>query len=127
MKVEKLDHVHIYTLDLEKARKFWEDLLGSKFDDQVNSIPELGTRFIKHPMGIGLVEATSPDGVVARAIEKRGEGLSGISLKVADIEQAIAEMQAKGLRLTGRATVGAKKEAFFHPKDAFGVAIELTE
>ncbi|MFC1999339.1 VOC family protein [Chloroflexota bacterium] len=128
MKVEKLDHIHIYVKDLEKAIKFFEDILGIKF---------LGTKTWEQygggireafaPPGILLLEGTNPDSDVTKVIEMRGEGLHGISLKVANIDEGIAELQSKGMRFLNKYEVGRVKEALFHPKDSFGVCIELGE
>ena len=126
MKVEKIDHLHIAVNDLDKATSFFEDILGTKFGETLH-VPDWDLRSRLDPLGIELIQPTSPDGVIAKFIERRGEGLCAISLKVPDIEEAIEELQAKGLRLVSRVNLGNLKEAQFHPKDAYGVMIELAE
>ena len=124
MKVEGIDHIHIYVKDLDKAAKFFGDLLESRVSDPP-IIDQVKGVFL--PLGIELISSLTPDGPVARAIEAGGEGLKGISLKVPNIKEAIEEMKSKGIRQVGWAKVGKLQEAQFHPKDTFGVMIELCQ
>ncbi len=129
MKIEKIDHVHLYVKDLEKAIKRFEDLLGVKFGEvMTEGLEDLGVKGAFALPGLDVSQATSPDSPVAKVIERMGEGLvGGASFKVADIEAGIAELQSKGMRLLGRIDIGGLKEAWFHPKDAHGLLIELCE
>ena len=126
MRVERIDHIHIAVRNLDQAIKFFSDALGTTFSDIIVD-KTFALRSVLDPLGIELLESTSPEGVIAKFLEKRGEGLHAISLKVPDIEDAIAELKARGLRMVGRNDTGKLKEAQFHPKDAFGVLIELCE
>lgn len=126
MKVQKVDHIHIYVNDLDTAISFWSDVLGTKFTDVVVE-EEWRFKATMEPLGIELVSPTTPDSVVGRTLKSRGEGLAAISLKVPDIEEATRELEAKGLRVVGRMQHGGLKEVQFHPKDAYGVMIELAE
>jgi methylmalonyl-CoA epimerase len=126
MKVEKIDHVHVYVKDLERAKNFFEDIFGTKFSEPIIAEPfQVKSRI--DPLGLELLEATSPESPIARHIEKRGEGIVAIAVKVPDIEAAIQELEAKGLRLVGRIQLGGIKEAQFHPKDTYGMMVELCE
>ncbi|MFC1999360.1 VOC family protein [Chloroflexota bacterium] len=129
MKIEKLDHVHIFVRDLDAAIRRFEDLLGVKFEEPVTEdLQQFGARAAFALPGLDVGQPTSPDSSVAKVIDRMGEGLvGGVSFKVADIEPAIAELQSKGMTLLGRLEIGGIKEAWFHPKDAFGLAIELCE
>ena len=128
MKVEKLDHVHIYVKDIEKAVQFFEDLLGIKFGP-IYAWEKWALKECHAPPGLLFTQPMSPDDAMAAAkfIERKGEGLAAISLKVPDIEAGIAKLQSKGLRLKGKVQVGNVKEAMFDPEDSFGVEIELCE
>lgn len=126
MKTEKLDHVHIYVKDLEKAKSLFEDILGTRFSEIIYAEPfQVKSRL--DPLGLEILQATSPDSPIAKHIEKRGEGITAISVKVSDIEQAIKDLEAKGLKLVGRISQSGIQEAQFHPKDTFGVMIELCQ
>ena len=126
MKVEKIDHVHIFVKDLDKAIQFFEKALGTKFTEPGSS-ENLDAKTTMDPIGLELIEGVSKDGAVAKTIERRGEGLAAISLKVPDIEAAIAHIESLGIRLVRRIESGKIKEAQFHPKDTFGVMLELCE
>lgn len=126
MKVERIDHIHVAVKDLDKAISFFSQILGTNFSNTIN-VEKYTLKSVISPLGLELIESTSPEGVIAKFIERKGEGVSAISFKVPNLEEAIAELQSKGLRLVGRVEQGRLKEAQFHPKDAFGVMIELCE
>ena len=124
MKVEKINYVQIMVKDPEKAGKFFADLFSTEFT-AVHESKELDARLMmSSSLGIELLSPLTPDGPVATALERRGEGLSMLSLKVANVEEAAAEMESKGIRRIGQRRTGA---ALFHPKDSYGVMIELLE
>ena len=79
------------------------------------------------PVGIELIQPTSPNSVVAKFIDRRGEGVHAISLKVPDIDEAVAEAEAKGIRCAARVELPMIREAELHPKDTHGVQIELCQ
>ena len=126
MKVEKINHVMIYVRDLEGARKFFADLLDTEFSEPIK-IKEADAISSMDPLGLELVTPLTPDGVSARAMERRGEGLALLSLKVPNIDEAIAEMKSRGIRLVAWIERPKMKAAIFHPKDTYGMMIELTE
>lgn len=127
MKVEKIDHLHVYVKDLDKAVAFFSNVLGTKFAGPMEAKAPLNLRTYLDPLGIELVAGTTPDGLVAKTIEKKGEGLTAICFKVPNLDEAVAELQAKGLKLVGTLSMGNLREAQFHPKDSYGVMIELCE
>ena len=126
MKVEKIHHVAILVKDLEKAGKLYSDLFGMEFSGPYEQ-EALDVRFLSSPLGINLVAPLTPGGPSAKALERRGEGLSMLIFNVPDIEEAIADMESHGVRLVGREERPDSKTATFHPKDLCGVFIELME
>lgn len=126
MEVERIDHIHVFVKDLEKAVTFFEDILGSTFSEMRHN-EELQLNWRMNTLGLELLSSSSPDGAVAKLVERKGEGLAGISLKVDNIEEAVSELQSHGIRLISRYEGGILKEADFHPKDCFGVVMELCE
>ncbi|MCG2695594.1 methylmalonyl-CoA epimerase, partial [Candidatus Parcubacteria bacterium] len=79
---------------------------------------------------IELLETTDPDGPIGRYLEKRGEGIHHIALRVENIEEALKELKEKGVRLVDekpRKGAGGAKIAFLHPKATNGVLVELCE
>ena len=126
MRVQKLDHIHIYVNELEKAVRFFSEILGTKFSEVVEK-PGWDFKLAMEPLGLELVQPTSPEGGTARAMQKRGEGIFMVSFKVPNLDEAVAEMEAKGMRVINRIQDGKLREVQFHPRDAHGVMIELAE
>ena len=126
MKIEKIDHVAILVEDVGKAERFFADLFETKFA-ALGEAKELDITSMMEPSGIEIAQPLSPDGVSARTLKNRGEGLSLLSLKVTNLDEAMAEMKSRGIRLTGQMQSGRMRAAIYHPKDAYGVMIELIE
>lgn len=126
MKIEKIDHVAILVEDVEKAEKFFADLFETKFA-ALGEVKEMDITSMMEPSGIEIIQPLSPDGVSARTLKNRGEGLSLLSLKVSNLDEAMAEMKSRGIRLTGQVQSGGMRAAIYHPKDTYGVMIELIE
>jgi len=125
MKIEKIDHVAILVNDLKEAEGFFSDLFQTRFQS-LGEIKEVDARSMMDPIGIELIEPLTSDGATSRILEKRGEGLTLISLKVSNLDEAMEEMKAKGIRLVAEKH-GNVRLALYHPKDLHGVMIELIE
>jgi methylmalonyl-CoA/ethylmalonyl-CoA epimerase len=79
---------------------------------------------------VELLQSTHVDGPVAKFIEAKGEGIQHIAYRVENIEEALAELKAKGIRLIDekpRKGAGGAKIAFIHPKETNGVLVEICE
>src|SRR5262249_39117359 len=77
-----------------------------------------------------LLEPTNPSSPIAKFLEKRGEGIHHVCLRVDDIEAEIARLRQEGFEFVGaapRAGAGGHKVAFVHPKSAGGILVELSE
>jgi methylmalonyl-CoA/ethylmalonyl-CoA epimerase len=131
MKVNKIDHFCIAVKDLDAARKIWEPILGKpQPDDPYVDEPEKirVARYWLGDVGFELMESTSPDGDVAKFIEKRGEGVMLIGLNVDNTREAMEELQGKGYRFIGGVRPFRDCEfAFVHPKEVNGVLLELID
>ena len=131
MKLNKIDHICIAVRDLEQARKVWEPVLGkSEPDDAYVDEPEKirVARYMVGEVGFELMESTSPDGDVAKFIDKHGEGVMLISFNVDDTREAIDELKPKGYPFIGGARPFRDCEfAFIHPKKMNGVLLELID
>jgi methylmalonyl-CoA/ethylmalonyl-CoA epimerase len=132
MKVLKIDHLGIAVHSIEEAKKFFQDTLGLKFEGS-ETVTEQKVTTAFFPVGdseVELLESTAPDGPIAKYLEKRGEGIQHIAFRVENIEEALAELKEKGIRLIDekpRLGAGGAKIAFLHPKSTHGVLIELSE
>lgn len=129
--INRIDHIGIAVKSIEDALKLYTDALGLEVKDiEIVEAQKVRTAII--PVGeskIELIESTDPEGVIARYIEKRGEGLHHLALAVSDIEQALDDLQSKEVSLIDEKPRGGVEDsriAFLHPKAA-GVLIELVE
>lgn len=132
MHVKRIDHLGIAVADVAAARKVYEDLLGLQLTRE-EVVTDQGVRTYFYPIAgvkLELLESITPDGPIARHAEKRGAGLQHLAVEVDDIEAAIRELKAKGVRMldeTPRKGVENSRIAFVHPKDTHGVLLELVE
>ena len=127
-----LDHVGVAVRDLAEALAFYRDALGLEVAASENVASQgLTAHFLQTgATRLELLEPTSPDSVIARYIEKRGPGLHHITLRVANLDQVLSHLMARGVRLVGEAgRTGAEgaRIAFIHPSSAHGVLVELKE
>lgn len=130
--VEKIDHIGIAVKDLNESLKVYTEILGLK-STGVETVTEQKVNVAFIPIGeseIELLESTEPDGAVAKFIEKNGEGIQHIALRVDNIEKTLEDLKARGVRLIDekpRKGAGGARIAFIHPKATNGILIELCE
>ncbi len=129
--IKKIDHIGVAVKDLESAMEVYKKL-GFEIEG-IEEVREQKVKVAMLPVGeskIELIEATSDDSVIARFVEKKGEGIHHIAVNVDDIEKALDSAKAQGLQLIDekpRIGVGGKKIAFVHPKSTKGVLLEFVE
>lgn len=130
MNKPKLDHIGIAVRSLDAAKVY--EALGLT----IGHVETVETQKVKTAfLSVGdsqleLLEPTGPDSTVAKFIEKRGEGIHHICLRVDNIEAHLETLKAQGYRLINEAPVpGAHncRVAFLHPSAGNGVLIELSE
>ncbi len=131
MKVNKIDHICIAVRDLEAARKIWEPVLGkSAPDDAYLDEPEKirVARYWLGGVGFELMESLTPDGEVAKFIERRGEGVMLISLNVDSTRESVSELAARSYPIIGGIREFRDCEfAFVHPRKMNGVLLEIID
>ena len=127
-----LDHIGIAVRDLPAALAFYRDALGLDIEAPEEIASErVRAHFIPvGPSSLELLEATAPDSSIAKYVEKRGPGLHHITLRVEDINAALAQLKIRGAKLIDeqprRGAQGALV-AFVHPSSADGVLVELKQ
>ena len=132
MNVICVDHIGIRVMDIDETIKFYEETLGVKCTG-TEVVEEQKVRVAFMPLGdceLEFLESTAPDGPIARFIDKNGEGIQHIALRVDDIEGALKEMEEKGIRMidtTPRYGAGNARIAFMHPKATKGILLELSQ
>jgi len=128
--MQKVEHIGIAVKKLDEAVPLYEKLLNSPcYKTELVETEKVNTAFFKHgETKIELLESTDPDGVIARFINKKGEGLHHIAFAVADIEAEMERLKKEGfVLLNDKPKPGAdnKLVCFLHPKHTNGVLIEL--
>ena len=132
MKILKIDHLGIAVNSIEDGKNFWAQTLGLHFEG-AETVAEQKVTTAFFPVGeseVELLESTSPDGPVAKFIEKKGTGFQHVAFRVENIEEALEELKGKGIQLIDqkpRIGAGGAKIAFLHPKATGGVLVELCE
>jgi methylmalonyl-CoA/ethylmalonyl-CoA epimerase len=136
MKTKKIDHVSIAVRNLGEARKVWEPVLGKPAPDDVylDEIEQIRVaRYSLAGVGFELMESTTPDGPVAKWIEKNGEGVMVVSFNVDDTREAVRELDSRDYPVIptpkGEKTrpFRGREFAFVHPKKMNNVLLELID
>ncbi|MDR4987686.1 MAG: methylmalonyl-CoA epimerase [Bacteroidales bacterium] len=132
MNISHIEHIGIAVSNLEESIRFYEDVLGLK----CYSIEEVADQkvrtafFMVGQTKVELLESTDPEGPIGKFIEKKGEGVHHMAFAVKGIEDALARLDERGIRLIDKAPrKGAEglDIAFLHPKSTHGVLMELCE
>jgi len=130
--LEKIDHIGIAVKSVKETGELLSNILGLKVvGEEIVEEQKVKVAFL--PLGdseLELLESTSPEGPIARFIEKKGEGIQHIAFRVNNIEEVLEKLKKKGVRLIDekqRYGAGGTKIAFLHPKSTNGILIELCE
>lgn len=132
MKLDKVEHIGIAVKDIGKAAKFYEDVLGCHVSEEIDVRErKLRIAFIDiSGVKLEFLMPTDEESVLAKFIDKRGEGIHHICFEVEDVEGAVVELKEKGVELVDdepRTGAEGKKIIFIKPKSTHGVLIELKE
>jgi methylmalonyl-CoA epimerase len=128
VKAIKVHHIALAVTDLAAALKFFRDTLGARVIKEDISQEE-NRKAVFLTLGnvcLELMQPLSAEGALAKFIEKRGQGIHSLGIQVEDFDAAAAELEAEGINLVGRQE-HPFKYAFTHPKNSFGVMLELSE
>ncbi len=128
--IKRISHLGMAVKNLEEARELYRSVLKLESTDPIKG----GEGTIKVSMvkvGDVLIELLQPigsEGVMAKFLEKRGEGFHHICYEVDDINAEIASLKAAGIEVLGEPKPGAEgMSVFLHPRGTHGVLVELVE
>ena len=132
MKAKRIDHICIAVSNLDEAKKIYEDVLGLElYCEYIADSEKIRVaRYYLGDVALELMESTSPDGEVAKFIEKRGEGVFLISYAVDNVEDKIKELKDKGYKLIDnkpRELFGNRYAFINPPKEMCGVLTEICD
>lgn len=128
--MQKIEHIGIAVKSLAVSIPLYEKLLRTAcYKTESVESEKVKTAFFKlADSKIELLESTDPEGVIARFIEKKGEGLHHIAFEVADIEAEMERLKKEGfILLHEKPKPGADNKwvCFLHPKSTNGVLVEI--
>lgn len=130
--MNKIEHIGIAVKNLEEANELYAKLFGKpSYKTEVVESENVKTSFFKVGNNkIELLEATEEDSIIAKFIEKKGEGMHHIAFEVENINEEIKRLKSEGfVVLSDVPKQGAdnKLVVFLHPKSTNGVLIELCQ
>ncbi len=128
----KVEHIGIAVKDLAISIPIYEKLLNTPcYKQETVASEKVITAFFQNgPNKIELLQSTDPEGVIAKFVEKKGEGMHHIAFAVDDIEAEMQRLQNEGfVLLNASPKFGAdnKLVCFIHPKGTGGVLMELCQ
>jgi methylmalonyl-CoA/ethylmalonyl-CoA epimerase len=137
VKVKRVERIALAVRELEPARDFFSRVLGAEFQP-VEDVPDQGFRYQPFTVAGFTLELLCPyrdDSVIARFLRERGPGVHHVSFEVEDLDQAIAELSRDGVPAVHRLEYPPGvdfeghhwREAFIHPRTAFGVLLHVCE
>ncbi len=132
MQILRINHLGIASPTLDEAMGRMGRLFGMEAD-HVEEVAEQRVRTAFFPVGpstLEYLEATDPEGPVGKFLEKRGPGIHHVAFEVDDVDAAVQELLAKGVRMIDkepRAGAHGCRIAFIHPAETGGVLMELCQ
>ena len=129
---KKIDHIGVAVKSIDKSLHIFRDALGIECIGE-ETVKDQNVKVAFLPVGeseIELLESTSPEGNIAKYIEKRGEGIHHIAFKVDNLSTLLKDLHKKGIKLIDREPrigAGGTQIAFLHPKSTNGILVELCE
>ncbi|MFW6277025.1 MAG: methylmalonyl-CoA epimerase [Prolixibacteraceae bacterium] len=130
MNISHIEHIGIAVNSLDEAIPFYEEKLGMKcYAVEEVKDQKVKTAFFKvGETKIELLESTDPEGPIGKFLEKKGQGIHHLAFAVDNVDESLAELEEKGVRLIDKsARKGAEglNIGFLHPKSTMGVLTEI--
>lgn len=129
--MNRIDHLGIAVKSLDQALGFYRDQLGLEVSlRETVEVEKVNVAML--PLGeprIELLEPTVADSVIGKFLEKRGEGLHHVAIRVPDLHASVERLKTAGARLLNepRAGAGGHLYVFVHPSSTGGVLLELIQ
>ncbi|MCE4566470.1 methylmalonyl-CoA epimerase [Maribellus sp. CM-23] len=130
MNISHIEHIGIAVNSIDEAIPYYENMLGLK----CYAVEEVADQKVKTAFfmvgdtKIELLESTDPEGPIGKFIEKKGPGVHHLAFAVDNVNDSLAELEEKGVRLIDqKARKGAEglNIGFLHPKSTMGVLTEI--
>ncbi len=125
----RIEHIGIAVKNLTNSIPLFEKLLNCQcYKIELVENEKVNTAFFQTgETKIELLESTDAEGVIAKFISNKGEGVHHLAFAVADLEAEMRRLREAGFTLLGNPKKGAdnKLVCFLHPKNTNGILIEL--
>ena len=128
--IKKVDHIAIAVKNLQEARKKFEELYGAKFIvEKTNQEENYKVAIFRVGENIfSMLESTSPEGFVAKHIERYGESIQHMGVEVDNMKEFVEHLLSKGVKTSGYKEIeGVRKEALVGARNAFGIILQVFE
>lgn len=130
--MQQIEHIGIAVKSLATAIPLFEKLLNTPcYKTETVASEQVNTAFFKvEDSKIELLESSNADGVIAKFVDRKGEGMHHIAFEVADIEAEMKRLVGEGFTLlneTPKLGADNKLVCFLHPKGTNGVLVELCQ
>lgn len=129
--IKKVDHITFAVKSLEETGKRIKEVYGAEF---IMNVENKEGKYIcdMYSIGgdliIGLLESTSPDGFVAKHLERCGESLQHIGVDVEDLGESLKRFEAAGIKYSNYSEIaGIRKEVLVSAKNGFGSILQIME
>jgi len=130
--IERIDHVAVAVKDHDAALQFFRDVLGAVPGEKFKASDR---NFYWQTLALGdlsrleLISPSGPDSFLDGFLAKKDGGVHHITLQTPNLEAMLKKLEAHGVPYFGKHAYpdGSWKEVFVHPKDAFGVLVQISE
>ena len=127
--LKRVNHIGIAVRNMDEAREFWSKIFGVETPPPITESDMKVCMIRLEDVLIELLAPIGNEGVMAKFIEKHGEGIHHICYEVENVYSAVKELAARGMELVDKEPrEGAEgKIAFLHPKSTHGVLTEIVQ
>ena len=127
--MKQIDHIAIAVKSLQESIKVYTSLLGVETELETITAEKVNTAvYDLDGVSLELIEPIGDDSPITKFLQKKGEGLHHVCLKVDSLEETMTELKEKGIDIideTPKIGAGGTKIVFIHPKSTGGVLFEL--
>jgi methylmalonyl-CoA/ethylmalonyl-CoA epimerase len=130
--IERIDHVAIAVRDHDAALQFFQSILGAIAGKKFKASDR---NFYWQTLALGdlsrleLISPAGPDSFLDTFLEKKEVGFHHITLQTPSLKETLKKLDDAQVPYFGKHEYpdGSWKEVFIHPRDAFGVLIQISE
>lgn len=132
MKLLRINHLGIASPSLSETMASLQRIFGLTAG-HIEEVPDQKVRTAFYPVGestLEYLESTDPEGPVGKFLQKRGPGIHHLAFEVDDVDEAVKELLAKGVRMIDQAPrqgAHGNRIAFLHPSETGGVLVEICQ